>query len=260
MIKALFFDIDGTLVSIRTHKCTDADREALIRAHEKGIKLFIATGRHLGTRDEGYILDYLPDIFDGFISMNGQRCYLKDGEEILRCSLDPDDARYVARTADEHGIPCLCSAFDSLFITIINDTVRDHNALLGLPLPPQRPVRLDEPMAGYCLYIRPEDEPLIKKGLRHSTTMSWATGVMDVVPNDGGKDVGLLAMAERFGIKREETMAFGDGKNDVAMIRAAGIGVAMGECADELAAAADFRAPDCEDSGVAFTLRKFGVI
>ena len=45
MTKALFFDIDGTLVSFETHRIPSSTIEALEAAHAKGLKIFIATGR-----------------------------------------------------------------------------------------------------------------------------------------------------------------------------------------------------------------------
>ena len=45
MTKALFFDIDGTLVSFETHRIPPSTIEALEAAHAKGLKIFIATGR-----------------------------------------------------------------------------------------------------------------------------------------------------------------------------------------------------------------------
>ena len=46
MIKAVFFDIDGTLVSFKTHTIPQSTLDALALLREKGIKVFIATGRH----------------------------------------------------------------------------------------------------------------------------------------------------------------------------------------------------------------------
>ena len=46
MIKAAFFDIDGTLVSFNTHKVPESTITALNALRQKGIKTFIATGRH----------------------------------------------------------------------------------------------------------------------------------------------------------------------------------------------------------------------
>ncbi len=45
MIRALFFDVDGTLVSFATHRVPDSTREALAAAHRRGVRIFIATGR-----------------------------------------------------------------------------------------------------------------------------------------------------------------------------------------------------------------------
>lgn len=47
MIKALFFDIDGTLVSFNTHQIPQSAIQAITRAKEKGIKIYISTGRPL---------------------------------------------------------------------------------------------------------------------------------------------------------------------------------------------------------------------
>ena len=47
MIKALFFDIDGTLVSFSTHLIPQSAIKAITKAKEKGIKIYISTGRPL---------------------------------------------------------------------------------------------------------------------------------------------------------------------------------------------------------------------
>lgn len=45
MIRAIFLDVDGTLISFKTHEIPASARDALVRAHAQGIRLFIATGR-----------------------------------------------------------------------------------------------------------------------------------------------------------------------------------------------------------------------
>ena len=74
MIKAIFFDIDGTLVSFKTHCISPAVLSGLRRLQAKGIKLFIATGRH--RESIGPAADVFP--FDGFITVNGQYCFSGD--------------------------------------------------------------------------------------------------------------------------------------------------------------------------------------
>lgn len=46
MIKAVFFDVDGTLVSFKTHQVPQSTLEAIKELQAKGIKVFVATGRH----------------------------------------------------------------------------------------------------------------------------------------------------------------------------------------------------------------------
>ena len=76
----------------------------------------------------------------------------------------------------------------------------------------------------------------------------------------GGKPVGVGKMLERFGLKREESMAFGDGGNDIDMLRYAGVGVAMDNAGDDVKAAADYVTAGVDEDGVERALRHFGVI
>ena len=64
-------------------------------------------------------------------------------------------------------------------------------------------------------------------------------------------------MAARFGIGIEETMAFGDGGNDVAMLRRAGIGVAMGNANDAVKSQADYVTTSVDEDGVLRALQHF---
>ena len=73
MIRAVFFDIDGTLMSLQTRTIPDGVFEALHALKEKGIRLFIATGRG---KDGLKVLADFP--FDGYITLNGQFCYDAD--------------------------------------------------------------------------------------------------------------------------------------------------------------------------------------
>ena len=71
MIKAVFFDIDGTLVSFHTHRVSEATRQDIRQLRTQGIKVFIATGRHL------QVINNLGDLeFDGYVTLNGSCCYI----------------------------------------------------------------------------------------------------------------------------------------------------------------------------------------
>lgn len=70
-----------------------------------------------------------------------------------------------------------------------------------------------------------------------------------------GKAVEFLA--NKYGISLSDTMTFGDNLNDLQMIEVAGMGVAVGNAVDTLKNAADYIAENCEDDGVAKTIREF---
>lgn len=80
--------------------------------------------------------------------------------------------------------------------------------------------------------------------------------LIEGVSEKAGKENGLLATAESFGIPRAQTVAIGDELNDLEMIRTAGLGVAMANAVDEVKSAADYVTGDCDDDGVAVVLEK----
>ena len=71
------------------------------------------------------------------------------------------------------------------------------------------------------------------------------------------KGSALRMLADELGIPVEQTMAFGDDLNDIAMLKEAGIGVAMGNAPEEVRRAADFVTDDCDHSGVASAMHRF---
>lgn len=77
MIRAVFLDVDGTLISFKTHEIPASARDALVRAHARGIRLFIATGR---AANDLAPLEGIP--YDGVVSLNGARCVAADGRVV----------------------------------------------------------------------------------------------------------------------------------------------------------------------------------
>ena len=71
------------------------------------------------------------------------------------------------------------------------------------------------------------------------------------------KGKGLLELGEILGISREEIMAFGDGDNDIAMLREVGFGVAMENADEEVKAVADYVTGSNDEDGVAKAIARF---
>ena len=84
--------------------------------------------------------------------------------------------------------------------------------------------------------------------------------MIDLIPNGIGKDSGIREFCEYFGIRREETMAFGDGENDIPMMAEAGISAAMSIADERVKAAADYITLSSEEAGITLALEHFGLL
>lgn len=80
---------------------------------------------------------------------------------------------------------------------------------------------------------------------------------LEIVPLGVNKAAGLARAAELLGIPREETIAIGDGENDISMLRWAGLGIAMSNASAAVKAAADVIAPVCDEDGAAWAMEKY---
>ena len=133
MIKAVFFDIDGTLVSFQTHEVPPSTVEALAALRERGVKVFIATGRHKDSIDNLGTLE-----FDGYVTLNGGYCWA-DGQAIYKHPIPRADIDSLIRFEQEvKRFPCALVEEDGLFQNYIDDTARQLYGLLNFPLPPLR--------------------------------------------------------------------------------------------------------------------------
>ena len=88
----------------------------------------------------------------------------------------------------------------------------------------------------------------------------WHPAFTDITAEDADKGKGILAMAAHLGLDPQCTMAFGDGGNDTAMIKAAGIGVAMGNALKSLKQDADYTTTSVDDDGILNALRHYGLV
>ena len=264
MIKAIFFDIDGTLFSHRTWRVPGSALAALYALKEKGVRLFIASGRPANllsmTREH---LDNFP--FDGFVLFNGQCCTDADGHPFFTQPLPVEALRQLLPWLDEH--PDITCTFNELDFAYYHrpqnnfDNPVDHPGVKLPQIEVLDPARcLTHPTYQLNAYIPPEQDAEFLAHAPGLRVVRWSERFSDVIPADGGKSRGLQRMLDRFGIAREESMAFGDGGNDIEMLQYAGIGVAMGNALQEVKDAADYITADIDDDGVAKALRRFALL
>jgi len=168
----------------------------------------------------------------------------------------------LVEAAGDDAFSCIFLEGEDIYVNCINDYTRRFISDLSIDMPPVRPARyaLGRTVYQAVTFLDKEHERLLLDRAPHLKTTRWHPNFLDVIPPTGGKDRGLDAILDHFGIPLEESMAFGDGENDLSMLVHAGIGVAMGTASDEVKARADYAAPSVDEDGVARALEHFGLL
>lgn len=255
MIKAVFFDIDGTLVSLGTHSIPQSTIDALDALRSRGIKLFICSGRPYCAIDnlEG-------QQFDGFITVNGGICAL-DGQTVYRNPIPAQDISGWKAYIERHGTDCFFITESQVYRSSMSRATEDFIELLNFIRPDVRTLdRLDEPIYQMVGLFGSECDNEVSRTLPHCRLARWHHTFSDIVSASSDKSIGMKAILERAGIGSEECMAFGDGANDIGMLRFAGTGVAMGGSMPSVFDAADYVTQNVDDDGIWNALKHFSVI
>ena len=259
-IKALFFDIDGTLVSFKTHKIPQSTVDALEQAKKNGVEVYISTGRpQLLITNLGQI----EHLIDGYITTNGARCFVGD-KVVSQHAIFPEDVKKIIEAADRDDYPAIVVGEHHLAIHHYTDEVYEIFAKgLGVDceifLTDVNELG-DEKVLQVTPFCSVEQEALLMPTLSNCTSGRWHPAFTDITAADADKGKGLHAMADYLGLNIDETMAFGDGGNDISIVREAGIGVAMGNAGDNLKQIADYITTHVDEDGVKNALLHFGVI
>lgn len=258
---ALFFDIDGTLVSFETHEIPLSAVEALTRAKQRGARIFIATGRTMININN---INPILHLVDGYVTLNGARCIV--GEKEI-CSYP------MPKASVERAIE-VCRRLDKSCVVVTKDHLAVYNpkaivyriffGQLRLHWLDNEPFALrllsEEPILQLTPFITEEEEHRLLTPLEGCVSGRWHDDFTDLTSEKADKGLGLLAVARYLGLDPRFTMAFGDGGNDIPMVRRAGIGVAMGNGREDLKAVADYVTTDVDHDGISVALRHFGII
>ena len=273
-MKIIALDLDGTLLT-HDKRLTARTQSALSAAAVQGNWIVPATGRALKAIPE--MILSLPFV-RYVISINGASVSdIQTGERLYRADIPKTTALALMDFAKQ---------FDCMYDCYWQDTgwsnrsflnrIRYYNAdeeVVKLILQSRQPVDdLERMVAEYAdsvqkvqLCFRNLDERKIAKAaiesrfpdivatssFRNNLELNWHTA-------DKGK--GLLHLAQHLGIVAADTIAFGDSSNDLSMLYAAGIGVAMGNASEEVKAACEAVTLSNDQDGVAAYLEQFIII
>ena len=128
MIKAIFLDIDGTLISGKRHSIKKEVIEGLKQVRKKGIQLFIASGRHMLELEELKLVEQFE--FDGYLLLNGGYCTI--GSQIIYDNkISQEDLKEIVKIVKENNYPCLFIESNQMYITHVNQRVIDAQASIS---------------------------------------------------------------------------------------------------------------------------------
>lgn len=254
-MKYLFFDIDGTLVSIKTHLIPESTVKALEKAKADGHKVFIATGRPIAILNN---VGQIEHLIDGYVTTNGAHCFI--GDEVVHTSaMKREEVDIVLDDAKKNDYPVILCSPNDIAVFNYKDVINDI-FVKALNVDFNKIMTVEEMLATQQItqltpFCSAEQEAALMPRIPGCVSGRWHPAFVDMTSRDAGKDNGISAVASYLGIDIADTIAFGDGGNDIPMIKKAGIGVAMGNAGDNVKAVADYITTDVDDNGIANALK-----
>ncbi|MFL2099825.1 Cof-type HAD-IIB family hydrolase [Desemzia sp. FAM 23989] len=274
MPKMIFFDIDGTLVT-HNNSIPASTKAAIRKLKQNGIVPAISTGRPLTLMQE--VANELE--ICTFIAMNGQYV-VYEGEAIFQNPLPQESIARLMKTAQKRkqGI-AFCGSEkitgNSMILLANRGFVKWLRPFFS-KMAPKSALRLvnrrfsakpiqstdyeDRPIY-QCILNAPEsDDAFYAKEFPEYTFTRSNPYSVDVISKGGSKAVGIQKLLEHVEGTLEDTVAFGDGLNDMEMIQYAGIGVAMGNGRVELKNLADLVTDTVWNDGIYKGLDALGLL
>lgn len=267
----LALDLDGTLLTT-DKRLTERNLEALTRAQDAGTTIVLASGRHPYSMARFAEALHLRERGGYILAFNGAQLYdYATGQLLFEQHLPPHLLPRLRNWARRYHLPMLSFRGPIESPTIISEMPTNHyvvenaannimpvegvtdiaEALAALPTPPPKCLLPGPPE------LLPEVEAAMKADLAGEMEIyRSAPHYLELVPLGVDKGRTLLRLLDRI-TPPPSIIACGDQDNDISMIRAANIGVAMGNAAAGVKAAADFVTLSCDDDGVAHVVEKF---
>lgn len=242
MIKAIFFDIDGTLRDFTEQGIRPCVYQALDLAHKAGLRCFVATGRHLLEIQEENLLEDL--VFDGYVLLNGSLCLDEKLSVLYHNPIPVSQVENMLKLQKELKCSLMFMERDAMYVSHITPELIRLQAQIGTAIPPVEPHMergLEHPVYQMIPYTSDTNLELIASRLPLCDITRWhAGGAFDITPKGGSKSLGIQKVMEVHGYTREQIAAIGDGYNDIPMIQYAAVGIAMGNGNEQVKKAADF--------------------
>ena len=266
--RLLFLDLDGTLLN-DAKEITEGNRQALERTLQRGHGVIIATGRPLKSALEQARRLGVDKPGCYTIAYNGAMVYdWAKQDKVFSCALSKDAVIKVFERANEIGEHV--QTYDSFDVLVEargdDEAVRRYCKIVSMTYRVIEDIRTDlveDPVK--CLVINYEKkdglqkmQTWIRENVPQMDCFFSSDYLLEVVPKGMNKGEAVKMLCKMLDVEIENAVAVGDAANDLAMLKAAGIGVAMQNGTDEVKAIADYiTTRDNNHDGVAEAADKF---
>ena len=265
--KLIAFDLDDTLLN-RKKEISPANRAALMKAQENGVWLAVASGRlPYGVRPYAEALDVFS--YNGYyMGFNGGAVMNSRDELIGRTYLDSKYIEPVYNILRPTNVTTMVHKGAKIFAdNKVNDYTHIESEVIGLPLNvvDDLPAFIDWDIHKFLIAGDPDELKALEQRLIAALggevdIYLSAPWFLEVMPKGTDKGTGLQMICDDAGIDIGEAIAFGDSYNDISMLKAAGLGIAMGNAEEAVKEAADTVTADCDEDGIAVALKTLDII
>jgi len=254
MTKAVFFDFDHTLYSHKQKDIPQSARDAIKALQSKGILCILATGRHMAE------LRHFPQAFelglDGFVTIDGQLCLDKNLNIICSNRIEGPLLESLVELFDSKKAHVILIEEDRMYANYPQDSSDTTMTLIRHSVGEYT----GKPLYMGVVYVEPDQEKWLSEQLPKSRLLRWGAPGVDIVPEGRGKTAGIKEFLKVYGIAETDYIAFGDGMNDVDMIKNAPLGIAMANGAEITKNAADYVTTSVDEDGIRNALLHFGLM
>lgn len=268
--KLVFLDIDGTLLP-KSHHVTEKVKQALRRADENGHFLCICTGRAYSEVPEEMRK------FDGIISAAGA-CIMWKSEILLAEYLSEEETGQIIDLLEEveavyimEGLEKSYSQEENYkrFLEKLDSSGEEEELLKGFLAQTFSCVLTAEMKKTHkcSFFYAKKDSAWLRERLKKWDMSLTAFSQAETRGSSGeitktafSKGTAVRYLSDFLGIPIEDTIAIGDSENDLEMLKAAGIGIAMGNAPDYVKEAADDVTKSVEEDGVYYAFLKYGLL
>ena len=277
-VKAVFFDIDGTLVN-DSKSVLKSTKEAIKIVKDQGVLVGVATGR-----GPFFVKELMEDLdLDFAVTYNGQYIFNKD-RVLFASPIDKGSLRQIISYAKENqkeiamgtrqdvvgsrimsfGLSPLSQLVSRFVPKFLTRTISNSfNRMVSKAVPQKEEDLLNlinQPIYQVLMLMTPEESEQAAIKLNHLKFTRSNPFAADIINQGNSKLEGIRRVGKEYGFDLNQVMAFGDSDNDLEMLAGVGMSVAMGNGSSSVKEVAKHITTSNQEGGIHKALEYFGVL